>query len=76
MAVRSVGWSNHYVMSRTRWFELIDTIVMLALDEVLDNLFVVQCIGFAKDMKGGDSPVETVDAQVLCEPVFEILLLL
>jgi len=40
----------------------IETIVVLALDEVLDNLFLIQCVGMTEKMESSGSPVETIDS--------------
>lgn len=47
------------------------TIVVLALDEILDNLFLVHSIGMAEQMKGVQGPVHTIDSQMLRERVLE-----
>lgn len=52
------------------------TIVVLALDEIFDNLFFVQSVRIAKQMKGVQGPVHAIDSQVLSKPVLERVLFL
>lgn len=52
------------------------TIIVLALDEVPDNLFLVQCIWVTEDMKCCCSPIESVDPEMLREPVLEVVFFL
>lgn len=55
---------------------VIFTIVVLALHEILDNLFLVQCIRMTEDMKCCSSPVEPIDPEMFREPVLEVVLFL
>jgi len=47
------------------------TIVVLALDGILDNLFLVNSIRMVEQMKGVKGPVHTIDSQMLREPALE-----
>lgn len=49
---------------------------MLTFDEILDNLLLVQRIRVAEDMKCCRSPVESVDPEMLREPILEVVLFL
>jgi hypothetical protein len=49
---------------------------MLALDKVLNNLLLVECIRMTENMKSRRSPVESVDPKVFRQPVLEVVLFL
>ena len=49
---------------------------MLTLHKVFDNLFLIKCIRMTKEMESGGAPVESIDTQMLRQPVLEVVFLL